>query len=951
MAKLPKFLVPLRRWPMGIKLGGMFLLLMLLAGGNLYFINKVYGNIANAAELINQSGRLRYLSQQVALQSAGFVMEPSEAARQLKMKLEGEFLMHYAQVEREITRLPPLMRSAGDRLEEHLQHVVQTWQRQHIALEQVLAEPDMEGRLAAQREVATAAAMILVETDHVVDALEEAVHTANLRADFFTYLAQVLGILIMLWLFYYVRSRITVPVLALADLTRRFAAGERGIRMDFHSHDEIGELVSAFNYTSAHTAELIDKFDRLNAELEGKVLARTDELAHAWLEAEQASRAKSAFLATMSHEIRTPMNGVIGMIEMLQQSSLNGRQLEMLNIAHHSAFALLAIIDDILDFSKIEAGNFQINNLPMSVADVVEGISETLSSLAMRNGTELILFTDPGIPSQVMGDAGRLRQILLNLVNNAIKFSSGQQRQSRVSMRTLLAESTPERVTLEFHVADNGIGMGEKTQERLFEPFMQADDSTTRSFGGTGLGLAISRQLARMMGGDITLHSMPGKGSTFNVRIPFKRAPMNPETHEESSPVRGLACLVAGGPESLADDLAAYLVHEDAMVERAADLAAIRQWIIGRPAGLCVVIIDGAGINPPLDELRAAARARPGMDARFVTIERGGRRQFRPLAADLVVLDAEMMHRRAFLEAVAHAAGRAKQPEADGKRSAATVIPQLSREEARCTGRLILVAEDNEINQKVILQQFLLLGQVADIASNGREALKRWQSGDYAILFTDLFMPEMDGYGLAAAIRTAENAANETRAGTAGRHRIPIIAITASVLKGEAARCRAAGMNDYLSKPVQLAALKTMLEKWLPVVIPGPIPAETAPAETALLAPPDMGATAPVDVNVLKALVGDDEAMIREFLHDFRISAARAAVELRAACAAGQAMAAGALAHKLKSSSRSVGALALGELCAEMEQAGKAGDSATLAILLPGFEHELASVDRYLDGH
>ncbi|MBI1888107.1 MAG: response regulator [Nitrosomonadales bacterium] len=945
MAKSPEFPVPLRRWPMGVKLGGMFLLLMLLAGGNLYFINKVYGNIANAAELINQSGRLRYLSQQVALQSASFVMEPSEAARQLEMKLEGEFLMHYAQVEREITRLPPLMRSAGDQLEEHLQHVVQTWQRQHIALEQVLAEPDLEGRLAAQREVAAAAAMILVETDHVVDALEEAVHTANLRADFFTYLAQALGILIMLWLFYYVRSRITVPVLTLADLTRRFAAGERGISMDYRSRDEIGELVSAFNYTSVHTAELIDKFDRLNAELEGKVLARTDELAHAWLEAEQASRAKSAFLATMSHEIRTPMNGVIGMIEMLQQSSLNGRQLEMLNIAHHSAFALLAIIDDILDFSKIEAGNFQINNLPISVDDVVEGICETLSSLAMKNGTELMLFTDPGIPSQVMGDAGRLRQILLNLVNNAIKFSGGQQRQSRVSMRTLLAESTPERVTLEFHVADNGIGMGEETQARLFEPFTQADASTTRSFGGTGLGLAISRQLARMMGGDITLHSVPGKGSTFNVRIPFERAPVNPAIHEEPSLLRGLACLVAGGPGSLADDLAAYLVYEDAMVERAADLAAIRQWIIGRPAGLCVVIIDGASVSPPLDELRATVRAR-GLDARFVTIERGGRRQFRHLAADLVVLDAEMMHRRVFLEAVAHAVDRAKQPEANDKRSAAAVIPQLSREEVRRTGRLILVAEDNEINQKVIQQQFLLLGQVADIASNGREALKRWQSGDYAILFTDLFMPEMDGYGLATAIRTAENSANETRAGTAGKQRIPIIAITASVLKGEAARCRAAGMNDYLSKPVQLADLKAVLEKWLSVVIPGSLPAETAP-----LAPPDTGATAPVDVNALKALVGDDEAMIREFLHDFRISAAKTAVELRAACAAGQAMAAGALAHRLKSSSRSVGALALGELCAEMEQAGKAGDSATLAILLPGFEHELARVDRYLDGH
>ena len=604
MANLPKFLAPFRRLPMGFKLGGMFMLLMLLSGGNLYFINQVYDSIANAAKLINQSGRLRSLSQQVALQSAGFVLEPSAAARQLVIELESEFSENCAQVEREVARLHPLMHSAGDRLEEQLQHIAQIAQRQHLALERVLTEPDPAARQAAQREVVDVAAMIWRAADYLVDGLEEATHTANLRADFIAYLVQALGILIMLWLYSYVRSRITLPVLTLSDLTRRFAAGERGLRMDFHSHDEIGQLVSAFNYTATHTAELIEKFDRLNAELEGKVLARTADLEQAWLDAEQANSAKSTFLATMSHEIRTPMNGVIGMIEMLQQSSLDGRQLEMLNIARDSTFALLTIIDDILDFSKIEAGNFQINNLPMSVADVVEGICETLSSLAMKNGAELILFTDPGIPSQVMGDAGRLRQILLNLANNAIKFSSGQQRQSKVSMRSLLVESTPDRVTLEFRIADNGIGMNEETQARLFAPFTQADSSTTRNFGGTGLGLVISRQLARMMGGDITLHSAPGKGTTLNVRIPFKRVPVNPGIHEVRTLVAGLACLVAGGPESLADDLAAYLVHEDAVVERAADPAAIRQWITGRP--------PGPAWMPVLSPLGAAHAGGPG---------------------------------------------------------------------------------------------------------------------------------------------------------------------------------------------------------------------------------------------------------------------------------------------------------------------------------------------------
>jgi CheY-like chemotaxis protein/HPt (histidine-containing phosphotransfer) domain-containing protein len=334
---------------------------------------------------------------------------------------------------------------------------------------------------------------------------------------------------------------------------------------------------------------------------------------------------------------------------------------------------------------------------------------------------------------------------------------------------------------------------------------------------------------------------------------------------------------------------------------------------------LCIVVIDTAGSKPQLDELRAAARVRPSLDVHFVVIGRGYRRRCRSEAVDLVTLDGEVMHRRAFLEAVAVAAGRAKQHDwqvlsGDVK---ATLTP-LSREEARRQGSLILVAEDNEINQKVILQQLTLLGKTADIANNGRKALELWQSGDYGILITDLHMPEMDGYELTAVIRAADT--NKTR--------MPIIAFTANALKGEAEHCRAVGMDDYLSKPVQLVNLKAMLEKWLPVVN-----------------------SVAVDVNVLKALVGDDEAIIRDFLHDFRLSAAKIAAELRAACAAGQAAAAGALTHKLKSSARSVGALALGELCAKMEQAGKAGDTATLAVLLPRFEQELASVEDFLEGY
>ena len=709
---------------------------------------------------------------------------------------------------------------------------------------------------------------------------------------------------------------------------------------------------------------------QLNAELENKVTARTIDLERAKLEAEQANRAKSEFLATMSHEIRTPMNGVIGMLDVLEQSSLNVQQLEITHVIHDSAFALLTVINDILDFSKIEAGKLLIESIPMSVAEVVEGVGETLDTQAMMKGVELTLFTDPAIPAEVIGDPGRLRQILLNLASNAIKFSSEQTRPGKVSVRALLAESTPDeqscyplpnlpprageganeslrdvkQILLEFRISDNGIGMDEATRAKLFTAFTQADSSTTRHYGGTGLGLAISGHLVSLLGGTITVLSEPGKGSVFSVRLPFALLAKQPAADPATSLVAGLYCLVVGITESLADDLAVYLTHANAMVERVADVAAAKQWIADRPSGLCIVIIDSAGNKPPLDELRVAARS--GSDVRFVVIGRGKRRRCRSEAVDLVAVDANVLHRHAFLEAVAVAAGRAKEPERESLPVAAKIPTHLSREDAKRQCRLILIAEDNEINQKVILQQLTLLGNTADIANNGREALELWQSGDYAMLLADLHMPEMDGYELTTAIRAAETAAGET-----SKHHIPIIAFTANALKGEEEHCLAIGMDDYISKPVQLVNLKAMLGKWLPVITSNPISAETTSTETAPPSPPTAGTFAAVDVNVLKALVGDDEATIRDFLHDFRLSAAKIAVELRTACTAGQVADAGALAHKLKSSARSVGALALGELCFEMEKAGKAGDTKALAAALPRFEQELASVEGFLDGY
>lgn len=679
------------------------------------------------------------------------------------------------------------------------------------------------------------------------------------------------------------------------------------------------------------------------------------DLRQAQIDADQANKAKSAFLAAMSHEIRTPMNGVIGMIDVLRQTSLSGYQMEMANLIRDSAYALLAIIEDILDFSKIEAGKLEIEKIPMSIASIVENACGMLAHLALNKKVELTLFIDPAIPENVLGDPLRLRQVLVNIINNAIKFSSKQEKQGKVSVRVLLTESDSEKIVVTFQISDNGIGMDKVTQEKLFKSFSQGDPSTTRRFGGTGLGLAISHHLAELMDAEISVQSEPQHGSAFIIQMPF--IPLSDKTSAIPAieDLAGLNCLILGDNEGLSNDLAVYLQSAGAEVVQLTDFSQLHQLIQHLTPGLWLVVIDAGQQGPSIGELRAAfnecserikTEARSTADKstafiepRFVVIKRGRRRQARIEDIDIITLDGDVMYRQSLLRAMAIAAGRIdareeKTPIADSFKHRPIA---MSREEALRQGKLILVAEDNEINQKVIRQQLNLLGYAADIANDGVEALKRLQQCDYGLLLTDLHMPEMDGIDLTKTIRAAET----------GQKHLPIVALTANALKGEKEHCLSVGMDDYLSKPVQLDELRELLEKHLPLsnpeskmLISGGLTESTD----------DVKATAAVvDSGVLRKLIGDDPAAIKELLLEFRSDAGKIAVEMLAAYQAGQFTTVGSLAHKLKSSSRSVGALALGNVCAEIEQAGKNNDAKALAELMPQFNTEMAVVRTYLE--
>ena len=688
----------------------------------------------------------------------------------------------------------------------------------------------------------------------------------------------------------YLARHMLRPLHALSKLMGRAEAGESGMRAVPDGPRDIIEMAHAFN-------KMMDVLEEREAELKQ---SRDDAVRIALL--------KTQFAATVSHEVRTPLNGVVGMLDMLKEMRLTKRQQECVDVAWNSARALIELINDILDFSKMEAGKLELEEIEFDLRRLVEEVIELLAKQAQQKGLEIGYLLAPGVPGRIRGDSLRLRQVLLNLISNAVKFTE----RGEVALRVVVEPGA--EFGLRFDVADTGIGMTPEAVRHIFESFAQADRSTTRKYGGTGLGLAICKQLVKLMKGEIGVSSELGKGSIFWFSVRCKQGDAVAAFEEHG--LAGMRVLVADTSEIvrrfIEQDLGRYGMHIYAVTNSADALAElVRAEQVRNPYELVIVDADmtdeyGTGLVRRI-HLEAGAVA-----PRILVLDRYASPFSHSLSGDLCIGKPLRLER--LMEAIQHLL-----PGEQALAAATFAQPRAGSAQFLAKQYRVLVAEDNRTNQMVAAGMLTMNGCQCEFVANGREAIEAARRSHFDLILMDCSMPEMDGYEATAHIRNFEE--------PLGR-RTPIVAMTANTQQGDAEKCLAAGMDDYLAKPITLVELRQKLERWLAKSIP-----DGHPVLSQLVSHGAGGGVLDEEVfGKLREILGP---ALQRSLAPFLEDTPTYLVQLELAVHDGDADIARAMAHSVKGSSGNLGATVLAQLAKEAEELAIERRIADIRPLLP----------------